>query len=292
MTGFGRASGEQPGSRVTIEIRSVNNRYLEVRFKGPRSLVSLEAEMKKNLQKIVHRGTVEVVIALQVRQAKKTFTINQDVLEEYVSNAERIAKKFDFSSGFTASSLMRMPGVVEPVETTDEMEEDVQKLILHTFDIATKALVEMRSKEGEKIGKVLQREVNEIKFHRDWIYKHREELNSRYQAKLIDRMKGWTGKVESNLDETRMYQEVAFYLDRSDITEELDRLASHLKQFDESLLTNGAKSIGKRLEFLSQEIGREINTIGAKTDHPSITNHVVEMKLTLEKIREQVQNLE
>ncbi|MCO5143662.1 MAG: YicC family protein [Oligoflexia bacterium] len=292
MTGFGRASAELSGTRVTVEIRSVNSRYLEARFKGPRNLVSLESEMKKNLQKLVHRGTVEIVIALQARQAKKTFQVNQEVLAEYISNAETISKNYDLSSGFTASSLMRMPGVVEPIESNDEIEDEVKDLVLSVFDSAVNSLVEMRAKEGEKLGKVLLREINEIKFHRDWIYKHKEELNSRYLTKLKTRMKEWMGKVESNLDDTRLYQEVAFYLDRSDTTEELDRLASHLKQFDESLVAKGAKSIGKRLEFLSQEIGREINTIGAKTDHSSITNHVVEMKLTLEKIREQVQNLE
>lgn len=292
MTGYGRGSVTGQKFRATVELRSVNGRFLEIRGKLPRSLLFLEPDLRSILEKKLRRGVVDFTVTLHPLEPNLSVHLAEDVATAYVKQAERLAKDFDISSGLTALALLRLPGVAVTDDPAAGYGEDAADCVKSALDLALSALLEMRKSEGEKLGRVLQRELAEIKSHKEWIRKHRTELNEKHFRRLETRIENWVGKSRGVLEETRIYQEVAFYLDRADVTEELDRLAAHLKQCEEALDAVGAKSLGKRLEFLSQEMGREVNTIGSKSDLVEITNHVVEMKLTLEKIREQVQNLE
>jgi uncharacterized protein (TIGR00255 family) len=293
MTGYGRGSVSSNRVRATVELRSVNGRFLEIRAKLPRSLLFLEPDLRAILEKKLRRGVVDFTVTIHPVEPALSVHLAEDVATAYVAQAQRLAKDFDISSGLSALALLRLPGVaVTDDPTAAGLGEDVGEVVKSALEQALAALIDMRRSEGEKLERVLMRELMEIKGHKEWIRKHREDLNERHYKRLESRISQWVDKKRGVLEETRLYQEVAFYLDRADVTEELDRLASHLKQCEEALQYAGAKSVGKRLEFLTQEIGREVNTIGAKSDLVEITNHVVEMKLTLEKVREQVQNLE
>lgn len=292
MTGYGRGSVSGARFRTTVELRSVNGRFLEIRAKLPRSLFFLEPELRGILEKKIRRGGVDFTVTVQPVEPSLSVHLAEDVATAYVKQAQRLAKEFDMATGLTALSLLRLPGVAVTDDPAAGFGEEVGECVKKALEQALSSLISMRQSEGEKLGRVLQRELAEIKSHQDWIRKHREQLNERQFKRLEGRIESWAGKSRGVLEETRLYQEVAFYLDRSDVTEELDRLAAHLKQCEEALGAVEAKSLGKRLEFLTQEMGREVNTIGAKSDVVQITNHVVEMKLTLEKVREQVQNLE
>ncbi len=292
MTGYGRGSVAGERFRATVELRSVNGRFLEIRGKLPRSLLFLEPDLRSILEGKIRRGVVDFTVTVQPLEANLSVHLAEDVATAYVKQAERMAKEFDISSGLSALALLRLPGVAVSDDPAAGFGSDAGECVKAALEQALSALLEMRRSEGEKLGRVLQRELAEIKSHKEWIRKHRAELNEKHFRRLETRIESWVGKSRGVLEETRIYQEVAFYLDRADVTEELDRLAAHLKQCEEALGAVGAKSLGKRLEFLSQEMGREVNTIGSKSDLVEITNHVVEMKLTLEKVREQVQNLE
>lgn len=291
MTGFGRGSAAGEKFRATLELRSVNSRFLEIRAKVPRALNFLEPPLREALEKKLSRGAIDLTLTIQPLEPSLVAQFDEELARAYHERAESFAEKFGLSHGLTALSLLKLPGVmVTENPAIFESEPEVPKVALRALDEALENLLVMRRREGEKLVKVLERELAEISSHRDWVHQHRQELNERYARKLQGRVKDWMEKNRAAVDEGRLYQEVAHYLDRSDVTEELDRLASHLKQCEDTL--HSGRPSGKRLEFLAQELGREVNTIGAKSDQAQVTNHVVEMKLTLEKIREQVQNLE
>ena len=281
MTGYGRGSASSNRFRVTIELRSVNGRFLEIRPKLPRSLIFLEPDLRSLLEAKIRRGVVDFTVTIQPLEPALSVHVAEDIATAYAKQAERLAEQFDISSGLTAMALLRLPGVAVTDDPASGFGEDIGEAAKEALGQALVALMEMRQSEGEKLGHVLRRELAEIKSHKEWIRKHREQLNQKHFKRLEQRIGSWMEKSRGVLDETRIYQEVAFYLDRADVTEELDRLAAHLKQCEEALGAAAAKSLGKRLEFLTQEMGREVNTIGAKSDLVEITNHVVEMKLTL-----------
>lgn len=293
MTGFGRGSAVGQKYRATVELRSVNGRFLEIRAKLPRTLTFLEPALREVLEKRLSRGVIDLSLTIQALEPSLAAQFDAGLARAYGERAESIARDLGISSGLTALALLKLPGVMGAENSgIFEEEAEIPKIAKSAIEEALANLLEMRKREGDKLAKVLQREFAEVKNHREWIHQHREEINTRYAKKLQNRIKDWMEKSQAAMDEGRMYQEVAYYLDRSDVTEELDRLASHLKQCEDILHAPAAKSVGKRLEFLAQELGREVNTIGSKSDQSQVTNHVVEMKLTLEKIREQVQNLE
>lgn len=292
MTGYGRGSVSGDRFRVTVELRSVNGRFLEIRPKLPRSLLFLEPDLRSILERRIRRGMVDFTVTVQPIDSSLSVHLVEDVATAYVRQAQRIAEDYEIASGLTALALLRLPGVAVTDDPAAGHGEELAEAVKQALEQALGNLMQMRESEGRKLGQVLKREFAEVKSHKEWIRKHREQLNEKQFKRLESRIEAWVGKSRGVLEETRLYQEVAFYLDRADVTEELDRLAAHLKQCEEALDAVADKSLGKRLEFLSQEMGREVNTIGAKSDVVQITNHVVEMKLTLEKVREQVQNLE
>ena len=292
MTGYGRGAAVGEKFRATVELRSVNGRFLEIRSKVPRSLSFLEPMLREKLEKQLSRGMIDLSLSLQPLAQKLDSQFDPELAEAYAEKAKELSNKLDLPAGITALSLLKLPGVLgaENVEAW-ETEKEIPAIVATAVEEALESLLAMRRKEGEKLAKVLHRELEELANHRDWIFKHREELNEKYSKKLKARIQDWMGKENVNFEEGRLQQEVAYYLDRSDVTEEIDRLGSHLKQCEDAL-SGGKKAVGKRLEFLSQELGREVNTIGSKSDQTNVTNHVLEMKLAIEKIREQVQNLE
>jgi uncharacterized protein (TIGR00255 family) len=293
MTGFGRGARAGKKFRATVELRSVNGRFLEVRAKIPRALAFLEPSLRERLERRISRGVVDLTLTVQALEPSTTAHFDEKLARSYAEKATAFARDFGLTHGLTALALLKLPGVMSEDFASMEEDKEVPDIVGEALDEALENLINMRRSEGEKLARVLQREIDELASQRDWIQKHRGELNEKHGKRLQARVAEWMGKNgRSQIDESRLYQEVAYYLDRADVTEELDRLSSHLKQCEDTLYGTGSKSVGKRLEFLAQELGREVNTIGAKSDQAQMTARVVEMKLTLEKIREQVQNLE
>lgn len=293
MTGYGRGSSAGRRFRISVEMRSVNGRFFEFRARLPRALQFLEPKVREHCSKKLKRGAIDFVMSVHAVSPEAESVVDTPLARAYAAEVQRLARELDLSEGLTAASLLRLPGVlVERESASLEGESEVSALALKALDDALTDLLDMRRSEGEKLEKVLQRELADLRSHGERIQKHRKDLNERYFQKFRARVADWADRGQSHVDETRLYQEVAFYLDRSDVTEELDRVASHLKQCEDAVRGAFSGSIGKRLDFLAQELGREVNTIGAKCDHAQVTTHVVEMKLALERLREQVQNLE
>lgn len=256
-------------------------------------MASVENKVRETISKQIQRGMVDLSVNIQSLSEGIGAHIDHGVAKLFAKEIQKISQDLDMSSGLTGISLLKLPGVViADAAPSEEAEKELSALILKALQEAIEALLVMRHSEGDKLRKVIRRELEEMQSYSEKVSQHREELNERYYKKLQTRLKDWLEKSSSALDETRIFQEVAFYIDRSDIAEELDRLHSHLKQCEEALHSPDGKSVGKRLDFLAQELGREVNTIGSKSDQAGITNHVVEMKLALERVREQVQNIE
>lgn len=293
MTGYGRGSASGDRYRISVEIRSVNGRFFDFRAKLPRSILFLEPRLREECNKRIRRGVVDLVVNLHPLEPAAHSVVDVDLAKVFAKEVLALAKDLELPEGLTATSLLRLPGVLsEPEPECLENDGEVTALGLQAVQEAVRGLLEMRKREGERLGKALHRELEELRVHGEWIRRHREQMNKRYFEKLEAKAKEWKSRGHDEVDGTRLQQELLFYLDRSDVTEELDRLESHLNQCDQAIRVGDGGTVGKRLDFLAQELGREVNTIGSKNDHAEVTKRVVEMKLALERLREQAQNLE
>jgi len=281
MTGFGRGFAGRGKNRIDIEIRTVNSRYLEIKLRGLPLDSQVEQEIRKIIEKDVQRGSVYVRVESKSNQDSPTISFNrerydslQDILKNiYVSYGQRL----DLSDVITTNDILK----IEENPSID------QALVLKATSNAIEQLNEMRKTEGEIIYVDI---INRIEFLKKTLIqseKITDELKNEKQLTLKNKISELL--KDEKLDESRLIQEVAYYSERSDVTEELVRCKSHLKQIENYINMN--EPVGKRLSFLLQEINREVNTIGSKSPQTEVTMQVVEMKSELEKLREQLQNL-
>lgn len=288
MTGYGKKDGTSQQATVTVEIRSVNHRFLEVAVRVPRSLAQLEDPIRKAVQQRCLRGRVDVSVSVQAAVGTlKTVNIDQALAKQYHAALKKLQKALGLRGAVDLSMVAGFRDIVsitdEPVDT-----DHLGKTLLRVLGGALTELEKMRKREGEALRKDLDLHLSAIRDAQSMVTKRAPEL-----AKIsFDRMKA---RIEALLqgelpDPARLQQELAVYADRSDISEELVRLESHMVQFDQTLRSH--ESVGKTLEFLLQEMGREVNTIGSKANDAEIAALVVRMKAELEKLREQVQNVE
>ena len=292
MTGFGRASVRFSTFGFEIEIRSVNHRHLEARARVPRMLSACEVEIRAKIQQRVSRGKIDMTIALpDGEQALSQLEIDRGVAGEYV----RIAAELGGTSGVTGSlsvdTLIGLPGVARLIEP--ELPIDEFRNVLHGgVEKALDALVAMRASEGEILERDLLARLDKVEGTTNAIEKRSEVVGDAVRERLRKRTEQL--RLETGLlDEARLHQEVVIAADRMDITEEIVRLRSHIVQFRDVIRLAGVDHpVGRRLEFLLQELIREVNTIGAKGGDAPIAHDVVELKTELERIREQVQNVE
>lgn len=293
MTGFGRGSISADGLQASVEIRAVNSRFLDVKCRMGKNLYFLEPHLRSLVEKSLGRGSIEVSVSLVQAVSSKQSLLRKENAEIFWKAAVELGEELDIPHGITVAELMKFPGVLgSDFDSLVDNEAEVAEIVETATENALKELKAMRSEEGKKLSKVFIREIEDLAKHKDWIAGHREEINAKYEKKIRSRWKDWQKKEDVPIDETRLAQELSYYLDRSDVTEELDRLNSHLKQLGDVFQPKEGKAVGKRVEFLLQEMGREVNTIGSKSDQVQVTQHVVEMKVILEKMREQAQNIE
>jgi len=288
MTGFGR--GEYTGrlKQVTVEIKAVNNRFGEVQIKLPYQYTSLEESARRFVLNQVSRGRIDVYIKLKdTGQKSRELQVDKDLAVTYHKSLEELAAIIGIPCEVNVQQIAQFPDVLALCEKDEELEviwQDIQPAL----QIAVSALLEMREKEGQKLQEDLFARLHILQQIRDKISEkslrvvqnYREKLNARIQELMID----------DHIDEERLALEVALFADKCNIDEELVRLSSHFLQFTQNLEEDIA--VGRKLDFLLQEINREVNTIGSKANDLEITQAVVELKSELEKIREQVQNIE
>ena len=284
MTGFGRASSDEDSDKnFSIEIKSVNHRYLDINIKMPKTFVSLEEKIRRLISERLSRGKVDVFINLKdYSKAQGRAKVNLEFAKSYVKCLNSLKNEFkDLEDDIKLSMIVKHPEVI----VIEEKEEDLEKIwndIEGVLSEAIDGIVAMRVNEGEKLAKdILEKLVNFIELKSSVVVEN-------YREKLKERLKDFLGNVD--IDETRLATEVVIFADKATIDEEIIRLKSHISQLRESL--SFKESIGRKLDFLVQEMNREANTIASKSNDLEITNSVIDIKNIIEKIREQVQNIE
>ena len=288
MTGYGRGESQLHARTITVEVRAVNNRYLDCAVKIPRSFVFAEEKIKSKVQEYISRGKVDVFVSIDSSAAEKVaVTLNKPVADGYHSALETLRDAYGVADDISVSLLSRFPDVfiVEKAQTDlDEVAAD----ILQVLELAIADFNNMRGKEGEKLAADIKSRAGQIEAYLATVEAKGPETVSEYRAKLERRM----AEVLENtqIEESRILTEAAIFADKVAVDEETVRLRSHLAQLQEIMAAGGI--IGRKLDFLIQEFNRETNTIGSKCSDVEITRIVVDMKGEIEKIREQVQNIE
>ena len=288
MTGFGRGNYENDARQYIVEIKSVNNRYSDINIKLPRSLSYIEEPIKKRIAKCITRGKIDVFVTFNNNSDKgKNIEINADIAKKYIEELKKLSSKENIIDNINIMDISRLPEVLN-MSVDKEAEEIIQNELLTTLDIALNNFVEMRIKEADKIKIDLEKRIKLISNNIDKISKISAGLVDEYIVKLETRIKEI---LKTNIvDENRLAQEIVIYSDKCSVEEEITRLNSHISQFSNLINQNGP--IGKKIDFLIQEMNRETNTIGSKANNLQITNLVVDTKTEIENIREQIQNIE
>ena len=281
MTGFGRGSAGRGKKRIDIEMRSVNSRFLEIKFRGIPLDPQIEQEIRKIIEKLIQRGNIQLRIQLINNQEKQNIGFNKERFESLQNILKNIhvnyGQRLNLSEVISTNDLLRI----------DENLSLDKNTLLKAVEKAITQLNEMRLKEGRLIFDDINKRTKNLEKILCNIEKITNQYSNDKQLALRNRISELLDKSE--IDESRLIQEVAYYVERSDVTEEIVRSNSHLKQLKNYL--NKDEPVGKRINFLLQEIVREVNTIGSKTPQTDVTIKVVDLKGELEKIREQVQNL-
>lgn len=292
MTGFGRAAFEVAGRGFDVEIRSVNHRHLDIRVRVPRPLSDHEALAKSLVQERIGRGKVDVTITpSDPGRSDAEIEIDSDVAGQYVAAARRLVEQHGLSGALDVSTLMGLPGVMRFTEA-GLPESEIVPALREGMRAALDAMIAMRTDEGQNLARELEGRLATIVSLIDFFETRSGEVVQAVREKLRKR----TEQIaqESGLfDDARLHQEIVIAADRLDVTEELVRLRSHVDQFRSILSGGGGEGpIGRRLDFLLQELGREANTVGSKANDAPLAHHVVELKTEIERIREQAQNIE
>lgn len=289
MTGFGHGAVARGGLRIEVEISSVNRKQLDVLLNLPKSLNALESRIHETVSQVLARGRVSVDVHVRESAAQRRESVRVDVelAAAYLKSLRAAARQLKVADDLTASRLLELPGVLR-LESPEDNVEAIWPLLQRALNQALKALDRMRAREGQALARDVQQRLELKRNLLAEIRGHAPAAVQRYREALRQRIAGL--KLEVEIPSDRLEREVVMFAERADITEEMTRLASHLKQA-EGLLRQGEPS-GKALDFVAQEMGREINTIGSKANDAEIARRVVLFKTELDRFREQVQNIE
>jgi uncharacterized protein (TIGR00255 family) len=286
MTGFGRSQRESNDLFLTVEIKTVNHRFCEYHIRMPRQLLKIEEKIKKQLN-VIHRGRVEVFVTLGGNGAvHRKVNIDWLLLEEYYQYILKIKEKYMLQSDVSIHDLLQREEWLQ-VEEVDLGNEELEKLVNITVEEAANQLMVMRIAEGKELEADIRKQLLLLEDSINEVKQYAPLVVMQYKERLAKRL---TDFLSGALDEQRFITEVSIFADKADINEELTRLHSHIRQFEETLTES--EPIGRKLDFLLQEMNREVNTIGSKANDSKIAKEVVEMKSLLEKVKEQVQNIE
>lgn len=287
MTGFGRASLESNGKNYIIEIKTVNNKYSDITVKSPKRLSFMEDKIRKQIANRITRGKVEVLVSFfDFSNKSKNVVLNKEIAKEYIKQLREIADENNLSENISVVEIAKLPDILNSIDSDND--EEIASEALQCLNMALDSLIEMRKTEGENIKQDLLVRIERVHNLVDKIAENSKGIVEEYVSKLEKRVKEIL-KTDV-VDENRIAQEAVIYADKTSIEEELTRLNSHIVQFKE--LVNSDGPVGKKLDFMIQEMNRETNTIGSKAGSGEITKAVIDLKVELEDIREQIQNIE
>ena len=289
MTGFGRSSVSDNAYSITVELKTVNNRFLDINLRLPGELQQLESTIKKLISDRLARGRVDVNLQYD-RNDNIQFDLNRPLISGFLAAMKEMREEFGLSGEPDINVLARLPNVV--VLKKEDPEPEFVKAVETVFASALDDLEEMRSKEGGMLAAELGSRLDAIESKMPAIEAESAGVAEEYRRRLEKRLEEMLAKSESQfeIDQSRMAQEVAFLADRADISEEIARLRSHIEHF--RAIVKDERDVGKRLDFLTQELNREANTIASKTNNLVVKENALSIKSEIEKIREQVQNVE
>jgi uncharacterized protein (TIGR00255 family) len=290
MTGFGDARFQDERLSVSVEVRAVNNRYLKVVTKCPEAYAALESEIERIVRESINRGTVNVAIRVDRLWGSDEFAINQVALKSYWSQLQAAAHELGAPAPLDLAQVLAVPGVVSDESRRSADVQTDGGIIRRLLAEALGKLQTFRIDEGRSMGRELSENASAIAERLKDVSALAPQVVSEYRAKMLERVRQLLADSGVNVTESDLIREVSIFSDRSDINEEITRLKSHLEQF-ETFIREPA-STGRKLDFLSQEMNREVNTIGSKANNVAIAHCVVEMKAAIEKMREILQNVE
>lgn len=290
MTGFGRGEFSDGKRNVTVEIRTVNHRYCDIAVRMPRRYSFVEDKVRKTIREKISRGKVDVSILVEnITESDVTIRLNEPVADQYIENLNRLKNEFRLDGEISLSLIAQMPEVLKQIPDVED-EDEMTRCILMPVMQAVENLEEMRAAEGRKLAQDLLMRADLIRELVSRIEVKADDVPREYAKRLRDRIgELLEGSVE--IPEDRIMVEAAIFADKCNITEELTRLKSHMDQM-KTIITESSGADGKKLDFLVQEMNREANTIGSKANNLEITSLMLQIKAEIEKIREQVQNIE
>lgn len=288
MTGFGRCEVSEGSRKFTVEMKSVNHRYLDVNMKMPKKLNFFESSIRSELKNYIQRGKVDLFISYEdFSESNVCVKYNREIAAEYMKYLNQMAEEFSLDNDVRVSSLSRYPEVFTMEEQVVD-EAELWKELQRALQGAAESFVETRIREGENLKEDLVGKLDGMLAHVDFILERSPQIVAEYRQKLTEKVKELL--EDTKLDESRLLMEVTIFADKVCVDEEIVRLRSHIMTMKETLLGGG--SIGRKLDFIAQEMNREANTILSKANDLDISNRAIELKTEIEKVREQIQNIE
>jgi uncharacterized protein (TIGR00255 family) len=290
MTGFGEAHRQTDGVAVVVEVRTINNRYFKLTLKCGEGYSLLEPEIEGVVRQQIRRGTVQVSLRVDRVRGSEDYQLNQAVLSNYRRQIEQLSERWQLGELVPLAQLLMLPGVVIENPTSPAEAEEEWPLVREALVAAMENLAHMRKEEGRAMAADLRANCRTVAGELTQIEERAPLVVEAYRARLVERLQAMLAEFAVTLDPADLIKEVGLFAERSDISEEIVRLRSHLEQFDS--IMELPESSGRKLEFLTQEMFRETNTIGSKANDVQIARHVIEIKASIERIREMIQNVE
>jgi len=287
MTGYGVGRVKEEDGECLVEIKSLNNKYCDVNIKNNFQSLEIEQKIEKLIKDRVSRGKVNILVRVEnYGLTEEKIILNEDVANSCYKNLKTLKEKYKLKDEISIDSMLKFKDIFKIVK--EEESAKIWPLVEKTLNLAVDSLIKMREREGKVLVADIRKRVKKIQKLIDKIKKHSKSSPLDYKEKFLSKIKDLTDGL--NVDEGRIELEAAIFAEKTDITEEIIRLKSHLIQFDD--LLSSEESVGRKMDFLTQEINREINTIGSKTNDIEVTSLIVLVKSELEKVREQVRNIE
>ena len=288
MTGFGRCEVSEGDRKMTVEMKSVNHRYLDVTIKMPKKLNYFESAVRSILKEYMQRGKVDVFITYEdLSEAKMALRYNKEIAAQYLKYLQQMSEEFGLEQDVKAGALSRYPEVLV-MEEVEEDEEELFRMLEQAVRGACEQFVETRTREGENLKRDLSAKLDELLDHVSYVEERSPQIIAEYREKLAEKVRELLG--DAQLEESRVAAEVTLYADKICVDEEIVRLKSHIAHTKATL--EERDSVGRKLDFIAQEMNREANTILSKANDLEVSNRAIELKTGIEKVREQIQNIE
>jgi uncharacterized protein (TIGR00255 family) len=290
MTGHGEAHRQFERLAVSVEVRAINSRYFKITYRGSEGYAALEANIENVVRKFIRRGTVQLNLKIDRQASPDAYRLNLPVLSAYRAQLEELCDQLHLAETIRLDSLVMLPGVADESSARGFDLDADWPAVEEAVAAAMEALLRMREDEGRAMADDLRSNCQAIARELEAVEVRAPQVVAAYRDRMTERLRSLLAEFDVNVEAADVVREVGLFAERSDISEEIVRLRSHLEQFE--AIMNGAESNGRKLDFLTQEMFRETNTIGSKANDAEIARHVVEMKTAIERMREMVQNVE